>query len=93
MEVHDKTYGVQIKYLVQLIDLIAFYYEHNPAGGWLHIALDDGNLEDKDIWFCQEETEKHEDWLGRFIADRLRDMTYEERDQIRNKIHNREMDA
>ena len=93
MDIYDNYRGRPLPFSVQLIELIEFYYEHNPAGGWLHIALDDGNLEDKDIWFCQEETEKHEDWLGRFIADRLRDMTYEERDQIRNKIHNREMDA
>lgn len=53
-------------------ELIQLYYTFNGAGGWCHIALDDGNLEDESLYFCQEECEKHEDYLGYLIATTLR---------------------
>jgi hypothetical protein len=34
--------------------LIAAVYEHSYAGGNLHIALDDNNLEDEDLEFCSK---------------------------------------
>lgn len=34
------------------IEAIKRYYETHPGGGALHIVLDDGNLEDGNIWWC-----------------------------------------
>lgn len=65
-------------------DLIKFYYEdlENAAGGNLHIALDDGNLSDGNIWFCQERCEKAGDTFGYFLATLLRYFSEEEREQM-----------
>jgi hypothetical protein len=51
-----------------LIALIRGYYEKNEAGGSLHIALDDGNLDDDAIWWCVEWAAKRKDLVGVQIA-------------------------
>jgi hypothetical protein len=63
-------------------DLIQYYYLFNGAGGYCHIALDEGNLEDGSLFFCQGECEKHEDFLGYLIAETLREFTIEEREKM-----------
>ena len=63
-------------------ELIQFYYSFNGAGGYCHIALDDGNLEDEFLLFCQDECEKHEDYLGYLIAETLREFTIAEREEM-----------
>ena len=64
--------------------LIKYYYEKdgNSTGGNLHIALDDGNLEDENLWFCQEKCEENNDWLGNLIATTLRHFTTKEREEM-----------
>ena len=63
-----------IKFKPHLNDLIKFYYKdlENPTGGYLHVALDDGNLTENDIWFCQERSKEHGDTLGYFLATLMR---------------------
>lgn len=65
-------------------DLIKFYYEDlgNSSGGYYHIVLDDGNNQDGDVWFCQEESEKHNDTFGIFLGRVLRMFTEEEREKM-----------
>lgn len=67
-----------------LSDLVEFYYEDlgNAAGGNLHIALDDGNLSDGNIWFCQEQCEKNKDTFGYFLATLLRYFSEDEREEM-----------
>lgn len=64
--------------------LIKYHYSfsQNSAGGVLHIATDDGNLEDGDIFFCQEKAEKEGDHLALLIAEVLRCFTVEEREKM-----------
>ena len=66
-----------------LCALIRYYYEHVcPVGGPLHIATDDGNLTDQDIWFCQEEAEKCQDTLASLIGILLRGLSQSEREGL-----------
>lgn len=39
----------------EVVELARAYYAHpdNGAGGSFHIVLDDGNLEDEDVHWCQ----------------------------------------
>ena len=67
-----------------LPDLISFYYETEITGGNLHIVLDDGNVEDGNIYFCQQEAESANDRLGYLIATILRSFTEEEREYMYN---------
>lgn len=62
--------------------LISYYYEegNNPTGGYLHVALDDGNLSDESLYLCQKECEENNDILGLLIATTLRCFSVEERE-------------
>lgn len=54
-------------------ELIEYYYElpDKGAGGYLHIVLDDGNVDYSCISFCQEQCEENGDTLGYLICDVL----------------------
>jgi hypothetical protein len=74
-----------------ILDLIKYYYDESPCddgstgnstGGYCHIALDDGNLSDENLYFCQEECLKHNDGVGYLIATILRHFTEDERDNM-----------
>ena len=68
-------------------ELIQYYYDdlENSTGGYCHIALDDGNVEDGYLWWCREECRKHGDHFGRFIMEVLREFTVEERERMYEK--------
>ena len=70
-------------------EFILYYYEgmDNPTGGKLHIALDDGNLRDGDLDFCQEQCEKAGDTFGYFLVTLLRHFTQEEREAMYDDNH------
>lgn len=61
-------------------DFIKFYYDElgNVTGGYLHIVLDDGNINHETIYWCQTECEKHKDTFGYFLATLLRHFTEDE---------------
>ena len=61
-----------------------FYYNDlgNATGGHYHIVLDDGNVEDEHVWFCQQEAEKYNDTFGIFLGIILRMFTEEEREKM-----------
>jgi hypothetical protein len=65
-------------------DLIKFYYNDlgNSTGGNYHIVLDDGNIDDSCVWFCQEEAKKNNDTFGIFLGQILRMFTEDEREQM-----------
>lgn len=65
-----------------IIDLIQYYYEDNPTGGYCHIALDDGNLMQIDLLSCKKESEKDNDYLGKLICEILIYFTEEERENM-----------
>jgi 2-hydroxy-3-keto-5-methylthiopentenyl-1-phosphate phosphatase len=80
-------YNVKIDNFKPLIkDLIEFYYQDlgNCTGGAFHIVLDDGNVEDRHVWFCQEEAEKRNDTFGIFLGQVLRTLTEKEREELYN---------
>ena len=67
-------------------DFVKFYYEDlgNLTGGYYHIVLDDGNVSDMDVWYCQEEAIKNKDSFGIFLGLILRMHTEEEREEMYN---------
>lgn len=73
-------------YKVEFKELLEYYYDHHESGcvgGNLHIALDDGNLEDGNLWFCYEQAEKERDLLGMYLASTMWTMTMEGREKVR----------
>lgn len=64
--------------------LIKFYYEvlGNSTGGYYHIVLDDGNITDGNLSFCQQEAEKNNDTFGIFLGRILRMFTEQERKKM-----------
>jgi hypothetical protein len=75
----DKYYR-ELKKVIK--PLIHFYYMSHAAGGCLHIALDDGNLADENLYFCQRLAEQRKDYMGYMIATTLRYFTEEEREKM-----------
>ncbi len=55
------------------------YYKYHPAGGPLHVVLDDGNLTTDNIIFCLEEVFNDGDCLGTRIAIELLKMKCDDR--------------
>lgn len=53
--------------------LVKYYYKElgNGSGGFLHIVLDDGNIEHEFIRQCRNDCEKHNDTFGMFLSDCL----------------------
>ena len=78
--VHTKNKTIMEKFKPYLLELIKYYYEDlgNGTGGYLHIVLDDGNIEHENINWCQNECEKHGDSFGVFLADVLMQFTEDE---------------
>jgi len=63
-----------------VIALIEKYKELGMSG--LHIILDDGNYEDKDVEFCTEWCNKQKDYIGTQICYLLKEFTKKERKNI-----------
>ena len=65
-----------------LIAMIRPYYAAHSAGGNLHVSLDDGNMEDGNVWFCLMEAAKEKDLVGVRIAVHLLSMTEDARYEL-----------
>lgn len=63
-----------------VFDFIRFYVKElgNTTGGNLHIALDDGNLSEGNLYFCQRAAREAGDTFGIFLATLLRHFTEDE---------------
>lgn len=55
------------------------YYESNPGGGSMHVALDDGNMEAGNVLDCLKWAEEEKDAEGVELAKLLLDMSVDER--------------
>jgi hypothetical protein len=67
-----------------LREMIRLYYElpGNGAGGSLHLVLDDGNIETRDITYCRDTAYMSGDWRGVLIANMLLQRTKRGRAKI-----------
>jgi hypothetical protein len=74
-----RTNNAAINYAVSLATR---YYSTHPAGGNLHIVLDDGNTRDCDVSFCALECDKIGDVEGLILAALLLELTERERDRV-----------
>lgn len=54
-----------------LYGMFSIYNREHITGGNLHVVLDDGNVEDKDIVFCINEAKDGGDLLGELIGEIL----------------------
>lgn len=71
---------IQKAYLLTV--LIEKYYEENPAGGTLHIVLDDGNYGESFVKYCMDYAIGQNDYWGEHIAALLLGFTEDEQEQI-----------
>ena len=63
------------------------YYRDNPVGGSLHIALDDGNMEDSHLDFCIKTAKERQDNPGLVLARALKHSSMTQRLKVyRNKM-------
>ena len=74
-------------FIPMIKELIQYYYEdlENFTGGYCHIALDDGNLTDENLHYCQELCKKHNDEFGYLIATILRNIDEKQREKMYNE--------
>ena len=42
--------------------LLGALYGHSGAGGYCHVAVDDGNLTDGTLWWCRQQAVEHPDY-------------------------------
>jgi len=66
------------------IKLCGDYYEKEPVGGSLHIVLDDGNLKDCHIIWCEGYACGAEDDEGKDIASLMLNMSMTQRKKVYN---------
>lgn len=59
----------------------------NGAGGNLHVALDDGNLDNGSLQFCLSECEREHDYDGATIMRLMLQMTRTQRRHICEKVY------
>jgi hypothetical protein len=71
----------------KVAELAQWYYQYHGAGGWLHIVLDDGNLEDHSVDHCIQRAEQEGDIVCWLLAGLIRTMTEDNRDLLYEKLH------
>ena len=62
--------------------MIREYYQCNPAGGHLHVAIDDGNLDDESILRCINMAAKQDAWLSVVVGRALYMLPLETRNTL-----------
>lgn len=83
-----KIWGIETDpTLEKLVDLCKeFYADGNEAGGWLHLVLDDGNLEDDHIKFCLETANNYNDLVAFTLAEKLLKLSMVNRELLYKKL-------
>jgi hypothetical protein len=66
----------------QVLPFVRAYYNDHAAGGSLHIALDDGNLEDGNIQYCIDSANERGDDAGAALGRLLLEMTRTQRAKV-----------
>lgn len=71
---------------LNLLYFIKYYREDlgNISGGSLHICLDDGNLSQTDLIYCQNFAKEEGDYFGYFLATLMLEFTEGELDKFYN---------
>lgn len=65
-----------------LLPAIWEYYQNHAAGGWLHVVLDDGNLEDRFIEHAKEGASRELDIAAFNIAQDLLKLSRTQRKKL-----------
>lgn len=65
-----------------VLPLAKAYYHAHPAGGNLHIVLDDGNIEDSSVQFCLDRAREEGDGPGVELAEMLLKMSKTQRKKL-----------
>jgi hypothetical protein len=64
------------------------YYRSAPdraAGGWLHIVLEDGNIEDAHVRWCRDEAALNGDVVGSELAGEILELSETDREYLYSK--------
>ena len=69
------------------IDLCKLYYSFHPAGGSLHIVLDDGNISYDDLEFCAAFANTEKDYFGYALSKELQKLTIIQIEEIYSRCH------
>jgi len=76
----DKLEAEKKKMLnITLDDLCLRYYQYHPTGGSLHVLLDDNNVSNAILAFCENNCIENSDPCGQLIVDFFWDMDERER--------------
>ena len=70
---------------ITLDDLCLRYYQYHPTGGSLHVLLDDNNVSDAILAFCENNCIENSDPCGQLIVDFFWDMDERERSDFVEK--------
>lgn len=71
----------------EVLPIARAYYAKNPAGGSLHIVLDDGNVGDDSVEFCEKVATEEGDADGVELARLLRRMSKTQRHKLYMALH------
>lgn len=66
----------------EFIHSLSEYHERELCWGNLHIAMDDGNLEDDNIQWCLKFANEEGDQHGARLAQMLLELSYEDREKL-----------
>lgn len=74
----------------EVLPMVQHYYSKpgNSDGGSIHLVIDDGNVEDRDVIFCIEYANAMGDAEGVALATTLLQMTKTQRLKLVSKKHN-----
>lgn len=70
----------------EVVGLIREIYKTYPAGGALHIVLDDGNTEDEYIRWCIENALNHVEGKDQWMFKRCAELMLTMKEHKRNKV-------
>ena len=73
--------------ITDVLPRVRHYYKKHPAGGCLHLVLDDGNLDNKSIEFCRDYAIQNNDDHAMSIAVDLLYMSNTQRRKLYRKLH------
>jgi hypothetical protein len=78
----DENRARSLTRIMEAIRRIKPYYERNSAGGYLHVALDDGNMEAGNVAWCLHDAKEAGDKEAEELALMLLDMSVDERYEL-----------
>lgn len=70
----------------ELLKQCRAFYANNPAGGILHVVLDDGNVDDGAIHWTMEEARKEGDVEAYAICEQLLELREDKRYELHEQL-------